>query len=151
MASNSAGFVRELQEYLRTVALFHGQSTALQITGVYDESTRRAVKSFQKDHNLPVTGDTDLNTWETLLLAHRQILHETALPRPLHLFPAGQFQLSSGSSGSLVAAMQMILQTLGERYSNFPSVDLSASYDESTRLAVLFIQGSFFVFFDTIW
>lgn len=59
---------------------------------------------------------------------------------PLELFPTADFILGAGASGRLVTAMQLILQSLGEKYQNIPPVSPQGTFDESTRQAVIVIQ-----------
>ena len=42
----------------------------VQLTGVYDEQTEKAIKQFQEYGNLPVTGTLDRQTWNLLNKIH---------------------------------------------------------------------------------
>ena len=39
----------------------------IRLTNVYDNEIKKAVKAFQKDHKLDITGNIDNSTWKTLL------------------------------------------------------------------------------------
>jgi peptidoglycan hydrolase-like protein with peptidoglycan-binding domain len=56
--------VEAVQSYLKNAYGY----TSLKVTGTYDKATEAAVKSFQKDYKLPVTGKVDLDTWHMLVV-----------------------------------------------------------------------------------
>lgn len=59
-----ADAVKAVQSYLKNA---YGYTT-LKVNGTYDKATETAVKSFQKDYKLPVTGKVDLDTWHMLVV-----------------------------------------------------------------------------------
>jgi len=54
--------VRELQYRLRWAGVYHGA-----VTGTFGDRTRDAVKRFQKQRDLKVTGKANVRTWERLI------------------------------------------------------------------------------------
>ncbi|MBQ9306965.1 MAG: peptidoglycan-binding protein, partial [Clostridia bacterium] len=81
--------VKELQTHLAEIGYYTGS-----ITGRYGESTQEAIRAFQKDFDLVVTGQADSAT---------QALLYATLYRPLHV----------GSSGTDVTRLQTRLTILG--------------------------------------
>ena len=137
---DSTEIIRELQNYLRAIALYQNRPASLQVTGRYDQATRSAVEAFQKENGLPVTGDLDLATWEAVTGVYQRIITQNSTPIPLDLFPSSDFLLGMGSSGRLVQGIQMILQSLSEKFHNIPAVQPSGTFDDTTRRAVRLIQ-----------
>ncbi len=112
MALNDMGpDVKELQTHLAEIGYYTGS-----ITGRYGESTQEAIRSFQTDFQLEVTGQADAAT---------QILLFATLYRPLHL----------GSSGNDVTRLQTRLTVLG-----YFTGKISGIYLDSTQEAVAAFQ-----------
>ncbi len=59
--------IRSLQTMLRTLA--HADETLLKLVpdGIYGPNTVQAVREFQRQNGLPVTGETDYTTWNKLV------------------------------------------------------------------------------------
>ena len=59
--------IRSLQTMLRTLA--HADETLLKLVpdGIYGPNTVQAVREFQRQNGLPVTGETDNTTWNKLV------------------------------------------------------------------------------------
>ena len=62
--------IRSLQTMLRTIA--HADETLLKIVpdGIYGPNTVQAVREFQRQNALPVTGETDNATWNKLVAVY---------------------------------------------------------------------------------
>ena len=62
--------IRSLQTMLRTIA--HADETLLKIVpdGIYGPNTVQAVREFQRQNALPVTGETDDATWNKLVAVY---------------------------------------------------------------------------------
>ena len=58
--------IRSLQTMLRVLAELDDRYLPVIPDGIYGQSTIAAVSNFQKNHGLPVTGVTDLDTWERI-------------------------------------------------------------------------------------
>ena len=103
--------VRQLQQRLTDLGYYSGT-----VSGKYREATRSAVKAFQKDFDLAVTGEADAATQNVLY---------TTLYRPLRV----------GDSGDAVTRLQERLHDLG-----WYSGKISGTYQEDTRDAVKAFQ-----------
>lgn len=57
--------VRELQEFLRAL-YFENDELLINPDGLYGAETAAAVRHFQSENNLDVTGKMDYATWEHL-------------------------------------------------------------------------------------
>ena len=86
--------VRSLQQMLRTIAESDSRHPSVVPDGIYGPDTVAAVSYFQRRYGLPVTGVTDLATWETIVPVYEDArvdileadLAETCLS-PAHLLP----------------------------------------------------------------
>ena len=78
--------IRSLQSMLRLLQRHAGKPTTVVPDGIFGPETARAVREFQQQSGLPVTGAADLTTWNAVVDAAREahIHHGPAEPlRPL--------------------------------------------------------------------
>ena len=75
--------IRSLQTMLRTIA--HADETLLKIVpdGIYGPNTVQAVREFQRQNALPVTGETDNATWNKLVAVYT-VQSPSVLPAEPH-------------------------------------------------------------------
>lgn len=64
---DSGAVVIFLQTMLNTIAGMHNNITSNSLSGVYDEDTALAVTELQAASGIPPTGQTDINTWNTIV------------------------------------------------------------------------------------
>lgn len=125
--------IRELQSYLHSIS--HTNSLPQVIPdSVYGESTAEAVRQFQQQNHLPVTGETDTATWNAIVQVYLQEVHPPQLH--LKLFPVGIAAYAPGDSGSAVFLIQGILQAIRATFPEIPPVESSGVYDSATQHAV---------------
>lgn len=77
--------VRSLQIMLRAICQYDGDVLAVIPDGIYSEDTVASVSSFQKRHGLPVTGETDLQTWYAVAAEYRRVLVEIGPAQPVNI------------------------------------------------------------------
>ncbi len=59
--------VRYMQEYINTIAEVYPSVPSVEVNGVFDEATERAVRAIQEGFTvLPDTGVVDVSTWEAI-------------------------------------------------------------------------------------
>ena len=75
ISSDRAVYVRELQSYLRTIQRYRSGSTLVPLDGLYGSRTAAAVREFQQEEGLPVTGVVDRATWDALYAACARMYH----------------------------------------------------------------------------
>lgn len=67
--------VSTVQHLLRELErLYFFPSTALEISGIYDENTADIVRDFQKRNLINPTGNVDRETWDALAVQHNLLL-----------------------------------------------------------------------------
>ncbi len=138
--ADSTERILNLQGMLRYLS-FTQDSPALRVnvTGFYNKETEQAVRQFQQTRGLPVTGITDLATWDAIASEYRQGQDQR---RPVLLRPLPDNILQQNSLGErsdIVLLLQIILNSLRLIYA-YPAVPLSGVYGSQTADAVRLFQ-----------
>ncbi|TLS35602.1 peptidoglycan-binding protein [Pseudalkalibacillus caeni] len=126
--------VKELQDLLKSKGHFHYHTS----TGYFGPITQEAVKSFQRDSSISVTGRADTATFRALGLNVKEVQSPTS----------NDVVLKRGSHGQLVSNMQGKLKALGHYTGKidgiFGPLSESAvrSYQASKDLAVTGVADS---------
>ena len=137
-----AFYIRELQSYLRAIQRDRTGSTLVPTDGSYGSRTTAAVREFQQEEGLPVTGVTDRTTWEAARRAYLEILAKTASPTPIQGYQTPQTALAPGDRGDGVAFLQIMLRRLAGRFPGIPAEEsISGIYTPDTALAVAAVQA----------
>lgn len=136
--------IRTLQYYLDIIAYFNPALSLIPITGVYDEATVQAVENFQRFYGLPITGNIDENTWNTLF----KIYKDTAASLPegyegnrAKIYPG--YVLSEGMRNDDVKDLQTYLSFIGSIYPEIPEIPITGYFGPQTRDAVYTFQRLF--------
>lgn len=141
---DSGGLVRSLQYYLSTVAYYNNAVPPLTIDGYFGTATTAAVKAFQSEYGIDVTGVVNLQTWEKLVDVYLGILEQNPpdyLSDPYSPFPGTALQL--GSSSNAVRLLQERLNLISNFYSNIPKVSVTGYFGNETQNAVLAFEKEF--------
>lgn len=143
LGADEQNYIRELQSYLRRIALENGELPELAIDGIYDPHTRDAVSLFQQLYGLPVTGVTDRATWDAVYSEFRRIAGDPRYQLAAGMingFPLPNKILSLGDRGEEVAFLETMINNLAQSYLNLSPVSLNGVYDEQKAAAVSEIQ-----------
>lgn len=134
--------VANLQRYLRTLYYFDEALSPLPVDGIYDRATEEAVRHFQADERLPITGRVDFATWERLFARYEteKALHRA--PARLGYFPRvpQDYRVRVGEEQFLVRVIQHALQEIALDLTFPTAVPQSGRYDEDTANAVRVLQ-----------
>lgn len=133
--------IYEVQNYLRTISQANKNIPTIIPTGVYDSGTEEAVRQFQKEYGLPVTGKIDFNTWESIVEVYLSVEEYYKQNSSVMLFPNASYSLKEGASGNPVCILQAVLNTISDCYSNTYSVPVDGVYGKSTAESVKHIQN----------
>lgn len=134
--------VANLQRYLRTLYYFDDALSPTPVDGVFDRATEEAVRRFQQQERLPVTGRADQETWERLFDRYEKEKAFRRAPSRLAYFPRVPegYRVRVGEEQFLVRVIQNALQEIAIDFS-FPfAVPQSGRYDEATANAVRVLQ-----------
>ncbi len=133
--------VRELQQYLRVIRRERDGETDVPIDGRFGPVTTAAVRQFQQESGLPVTGIVDRVTWEAIFAAAQEIIYLRALPVPIQGLRMGQPPLRVGDQNDSVLFLQVMLGALATRFANLPAEEeLNGIYTDVTAAAVRLLQ-----------
>lgn len=132
--------IRSLQTMLRTIA--HADETLLKIVpdGIYGPNTVQAVREFQRQNALPVTGETDNATWNKLVAVYT-VQSPSVLPAaPVTVCWTPNRTLAAGSRNSHLFLIQSMLQALARFYVNAPVLTVTGVHDAPSVAAVKWLQ-----------
>ena len=141
---DSGNDVRNLQYFLAFISAFEPEIPRIQIDGVFGSATRQAVEAYQQKYGLPVTGEVDLASWQSIYGTYRGML--AALPdeyldRPAALYPGTP--LAIGSRGDSVRNLQTYLNYIADYYPEIPKIAVDGVFGYSTLDAVNAFQRRF--------
>lgn len=140
---NDPALVRELQEYLRYVAIAYPRIPQVAVDGIYGPETAEAVRRFQELFALAPTGEVDDLTWETLVAEYRRLFYPNSRPQPIFPFLRGDRTLELGDEGPEVRILQAMLDLISAYYNNLLSVPDTGRFDADTVAAVKVLQRLF--------
>lgn len=134
--------VEAVQYYLAFLGYFYPQLPPIPITGFFDELTRDAVFTFQKEYGLPITGVVDLNTYYTIERAYKNAVadlpanYQSAIGEP---YP-GRF-LVEGDRGEEVRVIQRYIDRIARTDPDVPEISVDGIFGPQTKNAVMAIQA----------
>ena len=128
--------IRGLQTMLRVIAKDDPSIPTVVPDGIYGPTTMAAVTEIQRQEGLPLTGITDIVTWERIYLRYddAQIRVDRAEPIEIILEPGQVFVL--GDESPYIYLAQSMLIWLSRDNPNMAPPDHSGIYDASTKNAV---------------
>ena len=136
-----AYYVRQLQTFLRAVQRARTGSTLVPVDGIFGSRTAAALREFQQEEGLPMTGVADRATWEALYGAYLAVLAENAAPTPIQGYQSPEFALVIGDQGDGVAFLQIMLRRLSARYPAIPAeATVSGVYSPTTARGIAALQ-----------
>ncbi|MBQ8920537.1 MAG: peptidoglycan-binding protein [Oscillospiraceae bacterium] len=127
----------EILTYLYQIALRDSRIPIVLPGKEFTEEAGLAVRAYQEAYGLPVTGEIDDDTWNSIVATYREMTENAV---PLIVFPSGSFLLREGDSGELVLLLQVLLRIAGNHFSNLSPVPASGIYDAETAAAVSQLQ-----------
>lgn len=127
--------ISELQRRLYDVSFVNEKAPPIMSDGTYGKETAKAIKAFQRDNNLDPTGETDSATWSAIM-NYCQTLKS---PMNISVIPK-KFVLSSDTSKDIIYIIQVMLNRLGEGFSNFPQIKINGIYSEEMKEALAFFS-----------
>ena len=128
--------ISELQQALRDIAKTDSDILSVIPDGIFAEETEEAVKSFQRKFGLTETGKVDFELWDKIQQERRKALF--ILSEPIQVIPIKKedLPLVSGQISKEVHMLNMMLNSLSEKYSNFENVGRSDEFSTKTKSEV---------------
>lgn len=132
--------IRSLQTMLRAIAHADEALVRLVPDGIYGPDTVQAVREFQRQQSLPVTGETDNATWARIVAVYTEKSPAVLPAAPVRIRWTPNQVLAAGSRNSHLFLMQAMLQALGRFFVNAPAVRTTGVHDEASVAAVRWLQ-----------
>lgn len=136
--------VTTIQYYLAVIAYFLGNIPLIPLNSIYDEVTADAVRKFQEYYGLTVTGEVDIETWDTLREIYISVvasIPDSFYGKRAKLYP-GYF-LTEGMRNDAVRDLQTYLSTIGRFYAEIPEIPVTGYFGSQTATAVETFQRLF--------
>ena len=132
--------IHNLQVFLRRISTKYKDIPTVIPDGVYGNSTKEAVKAFQKKFSLNDTGTTDNSTWDAIFKVYTEIEKDTSEPKWVRIFPEDGLKADSNSYTPTIYVIQTMLTALSERFSNIPKPSENGILDTPTSESIKAIQ-----------
>ena len=133
--------IRDLQTMLTAISHVYREIPRLQPDGQFGEDTLEAVMIFQRQADLPVTGEVDQVTWESIVQTHTDIQKQLAPPRSVSLLPHHGADLLPGQSSPLLYPIQGMFLALSYMFDPIRKVPVSGHLDEDTAHNIRWVQS----------
>ncbi len=138
--SNRITLTENLQRMLRYLSFAMNEpELRVNVNGEYDNRTERAVRRYQEIAGLPVTGETDIETWNRIKIDYDR---ERTLREEIYIAPVPRdpsYTTGYGERSDTVAILQIILSALRQVY-EYPEVSITGIYGQQTADAVRVFQ-----------
>ena len=132
--------IRSLQTMLRTIAQADDSILPVVPDGIYGKDTLASVSSFQQRHGLPLTGITDLDTWNAIVDEYHNALVEVAEAE--HVMPIlqpGQV-IRRGETNDHLYMMHGMLRAIAGHFPSMPPPPYGNTLDSSSAACVIWLQ-----------
>lgn len=133
--------VYSLQTMLRQISDFDSRVLPVVPDGYFGPSTIASVRSFQQAYGLPVTGDVDEGTWNTIVRVHNMARAERNMPNIQPLWFPGQ-SIEPGEENVHLLLVQAMLTALSRYYPELEAPRLTGILDPVTEQDLKWIQQS---------
>ena len=134
----------DLQTFLRRIQQSEGSAAPLVPDGIWDAKTAAAVRDYQQQNCLPVTGTADQRTWNAIYATYAALIAADALPMQTAFFPPeSNAVLKPGAKSPTVYVLQLMLCESAPHYNRIAAVPLTGEYDADTQSAVRHAQKIF--------
>jgi peptidoglycan hydrolase-like protein with peptidoglycan-binding domain len=129
--------IEEILGYLYQIALRDSRIPIVLPGSEFTEEAGLAVRAYQQANGLPVTGEIDEATWDSIVKTYLDMMDAAV---PLVIFSSNGLVLQEGDSGELVQLVQILLRIAAQHYQNLPMVEANGQYDAQTAGAVRRLQ-----------
>ncbi len=131
--------IRELQKMLYGISLYHTAIPRIIPNGIYGAESEQAVRDFQQEFGMHVTGEANQATWDKIVAVYQQLIGTP--PQPLHAFPQKPGTvIMAGEHGFPVLIIQAILFALSEHYANILPCPMTGEFDNDTLRSLQLFQ-----------
>ena len=112
--------VRSLQTMLRVIALDDSRYLNVVPDGIYGPDTFSAVTAFQRQNNLPITGITDQQTWDTIVAVYEPAFVRVSKAEKIEILLEPGIIFTLGDSDPHIYLIQAMLAQLADDHEQIP-------------------------------
>ncbi len=131
--------IKEIQGYLHGISYYNEKIPKIIPDGIYGVETQIAVKAFQSEYNLPVTGEVNRVTWDKIISVYKNLV--STPPERINVFPSKSYIMRQGEKGYTVMLLQVMLNTVLEDTANYEIININGFFDNATTRAVKSFQS----------
>lgn len=124
--------VRSIQTMLQVIAANDPSYVSVIPDGIYGPETIQAVAVFQRKHTLPVTGITDLHTWETIVAIYDQKLMQQDAASPVQVIWNPGIVLQRGDCHPNLYLVQGMLCVISDAFHSVSRPSITGVLDDIT-------------------
>lgn len=133
--------IKSLQIMLEAISYTFGTIPIINPDGIFGSSTEDAVKAFQKEYVLPVTGTADEETFNAIVAVYETAMDLLSPARgPMYHFPAA-LNVSQGQFHPTVYLVQAMLTAIHDAFPEIPAPAVSGRMDRNTASAIKKLQA----------
>ena len=125
--------ISELQQALRDIAKTDSDILSVIPDGIFAEETEESVKSFQRKFGFTETGKVDFELWDKIQQERQKALFTLSEPIQVIAIKKEDLPLVLGQISKEVHMLNMMLNSLSEKYSNFENVGVSDEFSAKTK------------------
>ncbi len=132
--------VSSLQTMLRLISETDTRILPIVPDGIYGANTYASVLSFQDAYGLPLTGEADLLTWDTIVRAYDRAIPQTTSPTLSPLWSTSR-TVEPGQFNYHIYLIQAMLAALSDVFQEQKAPELNGILDETTQQGLQWIQS----------
>ena len=134
--------VTNVQYLLAYLAQFYNSIPPIAVDGIYGPATTNAVKSFQGEFDLGITGNVDLATWDILYRTYIGFLETIPFKYVEgNVLPYPGIPLRLGSESDEVRLLQEYIRYIASYIDDIPSVEPTGYFGTQTQNSVIALQN----------
>lgn len=132
--------IRSLQTMLRVIAEDDPRQPTVIPDGIYGPSTMQAIAAFQRKAEIPQTGITDQQTWDTLVSYYDDALIRVSKAEPIEIIMDAGKVYRKGDRGPYIYLLQSMLIQLAMDHPNIIPPEHTGVLDTPTQQSVMGFQ-----------
>ena len=132
--------IKSLQLMLKTIAYALGTIPIVNPDGIFDATTQQAVRAFQQEYDLPVTGIADETTFNKIVEVYRIAQELIVLAQsPVIHYPVS-LNISPEQSHPHIYLAQAMFTAIHNEFPEFRALDLTGTLDRNTEFNIRLLQ-----------
>lgn len=132
--------IRYIQRLLRDISFFDEDIVTVIPDGIYGETTKDSVQSFQRKHNLYETGTVDNDTWDKIVEVSGNDIENNRRNNSVFIIDESLVPISPGDRGQSLYVIQAMILALSDEFDNIDALEITGIFDSATQAQVEKIQ-----------